>query len=85
MFLPRKLYPKLQSHLTSSEVTVLTGMRRTGKTTLIKHLLSEIPSENKVYFDCENITFRELFSEKTMKILFDFFQLEDSRLMKPLL
>lgn len=39
-------------------------MRRTGKTTIIKQLLSDIPSKNKAYFDCENIADRELFSER---------------------
>ncbi|MBI2120882.1 MAG: ATP-binding protein [Parcubacteria group bacterium] len=64
MFFKRKLYSSLKDHLSTPEVTVLTGMRRTGKTTLIKQLLSEISSENKVYFDFENIADREFFSQK---------------------
>ncbi len=64
MFFSRKIYSSLKEHLSSREVTVLTGMRRTGKTTLIRQLLTEIPSENKIYFDFENIADRELFSEK---------------------
>jgi hypothetical protein len=64
MFFPRKIYSELKKHLYTPEVTVLTGMRRTGKTTLMKQLLSEIPSKNKVFFDFENVADRELFSQK---------------------
>ena len=64
MFVKRKIYPLLKEHLSAPEVTVLTGMRRTGKTTLIKQLLADIPSHNKAYFDFENIADRELFSQK---------------------
>lgn len=39
-------------------------MRRTGKTTLVKQLLSDIASDNKVYIDLERIDNREIFSEK---------------------
>lgn len=60
----RKIYPSLKEHLSAQEVTVLTGMRRTGKTTLITQLLADISSKNKVYFDFENIADRELFSQK---------------------
>lgn len=64
MFYPRKIYPKLKEHLATRQVTVLTGMRRTGKTTLIRQLLSEIKSENKLYLDLERIDNRELFGQK---------------------
>ena len=39
MFYPRNQFPELQAHLENKQITVLTGMRRTGKTTLIKELL----------------------------------------------
>lgn len=54
----------MKEHLHNKQITVLTGMRRTGKTTLVKQLLSEIASDNKAYFDLERIDNRELFSEK---------------------
>lgn len=60
----RKLYPQLQAHVLHKQVTVLTGMRRTGKTTLVKALLNEIPSKNKIYMDLERVDYRELFQEK---------------------
>lgn len=61
---PRKLYTFLKEHLASKQITVITGMRRTGKTTLVKQLLSDIASENKIYIDLERIDNREIFSEK---------------------
>jgi predicted AAA+ superfamily ATPase len=64
IFYPRKIYPEIKKHLGSRQITVLTGMRRTGKTTLVKHLFSEIASKNKIYFDLERIDNRELFSQK---------------------
>ncbi|MBM4177276.1 AAA family ATPase, partial [Candidatus Gribaldobacteria bacterium] len=64
MFYPRKIYPQLKEHLPKKQVSVITGMRRVGKTTLLKQLLSEIPSKNKAYFDLERVDIRDLFSEK---------------------
>lgn len=64
MYYSRKLFASLKEHLISKQITVLTGMRRTGKTTLVKQLLAEASSENKAYFDLERIDNRELFSEK---------------------
>ena len=46
IFYQRTIYPKLKAHLESDDVTIITGMRRTGKTTLVEHLLSEINSNN---------------------------------------
>lgn len=64
MFYPRKIYKDLKKHLTSRQVTVLTGMRRTGKTTLVKQLFLEIKSSNKAYFDLEKVANRDLFFQK---------------------
>lgn len=61
---PRKIYPLLKEHLVKKEITVITGMRQTGKTTLVKQLLSDITSDNKMYLDLERIDNREVFSEK---------------------
>lgn len=61
---PRKLHSSLKEHLQNKQITVITGMRRTGKTTLVKQLLADIPAENKMYIDLERIDNREIFSEK---------------------
>jgi hypothetical protein len=60
----RLIYPELREHFSKRQVTILTGLRRTGKTTLIKKLLDYFDSNNKIYFDLERIDNRELFSEK---------------------
>lgn len=64
MFYKRKIYPELMAHAQTSSVTVLTGMRRTGKTTLVKQLLADIPNKNSLYLDLQRPDNRELFSEK---------------------
>ena len=64
MFYPRNQFQELQAHLENKQITVLTGMRRTGKTTLIKELMRVSPIRQKVYFDLERMDNRELFSEK---------------------
>lgn len=69
MFIPRKIYSLLKEHLKNRQITVVTGMRRTGKTTLVKQLLEDIPSENKLYIDLERVDNRELFSEKNYDVI----------------
>lgn len=63
-FLRRKIYIEIQDHLSRKQVTVITGLRRTGKTTLLKQLISEFPGNNKIYLDLEKMANRELLSEK---------------------
>jgi predicted AAA+ superfamily ATPase len=64
IFYQRKIYPELKEHLVSDDVTIITGMRRTGKTTLVEHLLSEISSSNKIFLDLEKISNQEIFEDK---------------------
>jgi predicted AAA+ superfamily ATPase len=63
MFYSRNIYPQLLEHLPRKQITVVTGMRRTGKTTLVKQLLSQSDIPQKHYFDLERIDIRALFSE----------------------
>jgi uncharacterized protein len=63
MFYQRTVFPALQEHLENKQVTVLTGMRRTGKTTLVKQLMTVSDIKQKIYFDLERIDNRLLFSE----------------------
>lgn len=60
----RKIFNSLEKHLSVKQVTVLTGMRRTGKTTLVKQLMEVSDIEQKLFFDLERIDHRELFSYK---------------------
>lgn len=64
MLYTRNVFSDLKDHLSHKQVTVLTGMRRTGKTTLVRQLMDVAAIRQKVYFDLERIDNRELFSEK---------------------
>lgn len=69
MFFPRKIYKSLLEHAQTPQVTVLTGMRRTGKTTLIKQLLEDLPNKNSIYLDFQRLDIRELFEEKNYEAI----------------
>jgi len=71
MIYQRKIYQSLKDHLAQRQMTVLTGMRRTGKTTLIRQLLAEAPSRNTAYIDLERVDNRELFSEKNYEVILE--------------
>ncbi len=62
-FYSRNIYPALFQHLSKKQITVLTGMRRTGKTTLVKQLMQDSVVTQKYYFDLERMDSRTLFSE----------------------
>jgi hypothetical protein len=55
MFVERKIYPKLLEDLTNKQVIVITGMRRVGKTTLLKELLKNTPVGSSIFVDLERI------------------------------
>ena len=63
MFYPRKILNHLHRQKNKREIIVLTGMRRTGKTTVLKMLFEEIESRNKVFFDLENPLEQKIFEE----------------------
>ena len=64
MFYQRKIYKKIKRYLEAKQVIVITGLRRVGKTTILKQILSEIKSDNKAYFDLEKISDRDIFDQK---------------------
>lgn len=63
-FYPRLVLPQLEKELKTPEITVITGMRQVGKTTLLDHLFSLIKSSNKVKLDFENPLNRKVFEEE---------------------
>lgn len=73
MFYPRKVYSDLLKHAENPLVTVLTGMRRTGKTTIIQQLLLDLPTKNSLYLDLQRPDNRELFSQKNYDAIRDTF------------
>ena len=64
MFYPRLVLPQLERELETPEITVITGMRQVGKTTLLDHLFSLIKNSNKVKLDLENPLNRKIFEEE---------------------
>lgn len=56
----RDIYKDLLQHLSKKQVTVITGMRRVGKSTAVKYLIEEWKHENYVYLDCERVEIRTL-------------------------
>lgn len=61
----RNLYKELKSHLAERPATVITGMRRVGKSTLLIDLLEQVPGKNKIYLDLERIENRQVFKQPT--------------------
>lgn len=61
----RFIYDELEEHLSRKQVTVLTGMRRVGKSTAAKHLLAQIAHTNKVYLDFEKANNRFIFNQSS--------------------
>jgi len=61
----RNLYKALKGHLAERPATVITGMRRVGKSTLLKQLLDKVPGKNKIYLDLERIENRQIFKQST--------------------
>ena len=51
---PRKIEKEVYDHLRRPPASVITGMRRTGKTTLMQRIFDKIENKNKRWFDFEN-------------------------------
>jgi hypothetical protein len=64
MLYTRAIFSKLESELQTKEITVITGMRRVGKTTALMHLFNLVESKNKAVFDLENPLHRKIFEEE---------------------
>ncbi len=63
MFIERKILPELAEHLKMKQAMVITGIRRSGKTTLVNMLLDKVKSKNKAFIDLEVLSNRLLFDE----------------------
>jgi uncharacterized protein len=51
----RTLTPHIRDHLGRGRVIVLYGPRRVGKTTIARELLSEVPQEEQLYLNCDEM------------------------------
>lgn len=63
MLYPRLIFKDIKDQIDAPEIIIITGMRRVGKTTLLRMLYSDIKSKNKVFLDFENIVDRKIFNE----------------------
>src|SRR5580658_4469688 len=59
----REIYKDLLNHLGNKQVTVITGMRRVGKSTAVKYLLEHVGHKNHIYLDCERVEIRVLLNQ----------------------
>jgi len=64
MIIQRDIYKEIEPYFDSPEAIVITGMRRTGKTTLLKSIYEAIGSANKLFIDLENTLNRKYFEEE---------------------
>ncbi|MEI7725235.1 MAG: ATP-binding protein [Bacteroidota bacterium] len=60
----RSIQNDLEEQLKFKEIVVVTGMRRVGKTTLLRMIYDSIQDNNKVFLDLENLLDQEIFNEK---------------------
>ncbi len=85
MFYQRSIYPALREHLDKKQITVLTGMRRTGKTTLLKQLMADSNIKQQFYFDLERMDNRLLFSEPNYENIIFSIKQQGADTSKPIL
>jgi predicted AAA+ superfamily ATPase len=74
MIIERDLFAKIKSHFDSPEAIVITGMRRTGKTTLLHFIMDSIKSDNKIFLDLENPLNQKYLDEKNYDKISDNFR-----------
>lgn len=63
IMIQRKIFSELEAHLNRKQVTVITGMRRVGKSTALHYLLDKVPHSNKLFLDLERVEYRVLFNQ----------------------
>ncbi|HWR90659.1 MAG TPA: ATP-binding protein [Dissulfurispiraceae bacterium] len=61
---PRTIFKDIEKHFDGPEAVILTGMRRTGKTTLLTLIRDGIKTDNKLFLDLENPLNRKYFEEE---------------------
>ncbi len=63
MIYKRKILEDLRKQIERPDITVITGMRRVGKTVVCRMIFDEIESSNKVFLDIENPLEQKIFEE----------------------
>jgi hypothetical protein len=64
VFYERTIHKEIRKWADKKTIIVVTGMRRTGKTSLLRMLFDEAPGKNKVFLDMENPVSQMVFREK---------------------
>jgi len=64
MLFKRKIFDTILPWLSKDQIIVITGMRRTGKTVLVKQLAEKLETKNFLYLDLESLDNREIFNVK---------------------
>ncbi|MBS1747801.1 MAG: ATP-binding protein [Bacteroidetes bacterium] len=67
----RSCYQPMLQHLQVKQVTVITGMRRVGKSTAVQYLLEQVKHHNTIYMDCERVEVRTLFNRPDYENIVD--------------
>jgi len=75
MIIEREIYAKIKPVINSSEAIILTGMRRVGKTTLLKFIMGKIDSDNKIFLDLENPATRKILENENYDKILESFKL----------
>lgn len=63
----RTIFSTLLEHLNKPQATVITGMRRVGKSTAVQFLLQKVPHDNKIYLDLERAEYRFILNQTNYK------------------
>ncbi len=79
MIIERDICSKITPYLDSPEAIVVTGMRRTGKTTLLRSLFDRTVSSNKLFVDLESPLQRRYFEEEDYERVKQHFELQGVR------
>jgi len=63
----REIFKKIEPYYETPEAIIITGMRRTGKTTTLHFIRENIASKNKLFIDLENPLNRQYFEESNFE------------------
>jgi uncharacterized protein len=64
MIYQRTLFRKIEPYLSSPEALIITGMRRTGKTSLLRYIQGTLADKNVLFLDLENPLNRKYFEQE---------------------
>lgn len=64
MIKKRKILDILSKYKDSDQAIVLTGFRRVGKTTVMRQIYTDLPTQNNIYLDLESPVNQKLFSDE---------------------